>query len=189
MLILLKSRSQVVIKLKMDIWKATKRDVNQLARLFKQDAEYHQRLARYYELQQDFAWVTYTEEKLKGRNRMVCVAGSHGNLTGFIDTRIINYPPTTRYKSILQRICRPPKKKKLLPLKPMRWGVIEECYVNPSFRKQGIGSKLVYNTMEWFRSKQVSRIEISVVTQNKEGEAFWQKLGFETFRLLLSKEI
>jgi len=173
----------------MDIWKATKKDVNQLAKLFKQDAEYHQRLARYYELLQDFDWVTYTEEKLNSRDKMVFVAGNHGNLTGFIDTRIINYPPVNRYRSILQRFCRPSRKKTFLPLKPMRWGVIEGCYVNPSFRMQGIGSKLVCNTMEWFRSKQVRRIELSVVLQNKEGDAFWRKQGFETFRLLQSKEI
>ena len=108
----------------MDIWKATKKDVSQLSELFRHDAEYHRCLAGYYELIPDFDWIAYTQEKFKGRNRTVFVAGDGGGLAGFIYIRIMNYPPTNRYKSALQRIYNSTKKSILLPLKPMQIGVL-----------------------------------------------------------------
>ncbi len=173
----------------MEIRRAAKKDILQLSEFFRQEIEYHQSLDCYYELLPDFDWVAYTEERLKDRERVILVA-EHGEcLAGFIVARIMNYPPNNRYKSILRWIIHHVKKKRPLPIKPMRWGFIEECYVIPSLRKQGIGSRLVINAMKWFQSKQVSRIELSLIARNEEGEAFWRKSGFKTFRLSLYKEI
>ena len=173
----------------MEIRTASRKDVLQLSKLFQQEIEYHQDMAGYYELLPNFNWVAYTEERLKDRKRVILVA-EHGEcLAGFIVGKIMNYPPDYRYKSILRRIVHYVKKITPLPIKPMKWGFIEDCYVMPSLRRQGIGSQLVLNAMQWFQSKQVSRIELSLIARNEEGEAFWRKSGFKTFRLSLSKEI
>ena len=173
----------------MHIRKAIKKDVLHLSKLFQQEIEYHQCLAGYYELLPNFAWVAYTEEKLKDHNGVVLVAEYNESLAGFIYIRTIDYRLTNRYKSILQRIRSNFKKRTSFPIKPLRWGVIEECYVIPSLRRQGIGSQLVFSAMKWFQSKKIGRIELSYVTKNKEGEAFWRKFGFEIFRLSLSKDL
>ncbi len=174
----------------MEIREATKKDVVGLSKLFQQEIEYLQSLAGYYELQPNYDWLAYTEIKLKDRNRQILLAEQGKNLCGFIYIRIVNYPPQKGHKSILQQIRNCAKKgKPLLPVKPLMWGLIEECYVLPSQRKQGIGSQLVFRAMKWFQSKKVSRIELSHLAKNKEGEAFWRKSGFETFRLSLSKKI
>ncbi len=172
----------------MKIRRATKKDVLQLSELFKQEIEYHQDLAGYYELLPDFDWIAYTKERLKDSYRLILVAERGERLAGFIVGRIMNYPPNNRYKSILHWIVHHVKKFTPLPIKPMKSGFIEDCYVIPSRRKQGIGSLLVLNAMKWFQSKQVSRVELSLVAMNKEGESFWKKEGFQTFRLSLSKE-
>lgn len=173
----------------MEIRRATEKDVLQLSKLFRQNIEYLQGLAGYYELLPNFDWVAYTEEKLKDRNRLILVAGPGEDLTGYIVASIMNYPSINQHKSILRWVIHHVKKKNPLPIKPVRWGFIEDCYVVPSLRKQGFGSQLVLNAMKWFQSKQINRIELSLIARNKEGEAFWKKSGFKTFRLSLSKEI
>jgi len=164
----------------MEIREAVKKDVLQLSELFRQELECHQGLDCYYELLTDFDWIAYAEERMKDRERLVVVA-EHGEcLAGFIVARIMNYPPDNRYKTILRRIVHYVKKPTPLPIKPMRWGLIEDCYVMPSLRKQGIGRRLVLGAIKWFHSKQVSRVELFLTTGNNEGEAFWEKVYEET---------
>ncbi len=103
--------------------------------------------------------------------------------------KIIDYAPNNGYKSIFQMIRRFSRKSISLPINPMRRGFTEDCYVIPSFRKKGIGSQLVISAMKWFQSKQISRIQLSLVARNIESEAFWRKSGFDTFRLTLSRDI
>ncbi len=173
----------------MEIRRATEKDVLQLSNLFRQEMEYQKSLAGYYELLPNFDWIAYTEERLKDRNRLILVAVPGEGLAGFIVARIMNYPPNNLHRSILRWIIYHVKKKRPLPIKPMRWGFIEDCYVTSSLRKQGIGSQLVINAMKWLQSKRISRIELSLIARNKEGEAFWKKSGFKTFRLSMSKGI
>ncbi len=173
----------------MKIRRATKKDVLQLSELFRQNIEYHQELAGYFELLPEFDWISYTQEKLKYKNRIILVAEHSEDLAGFVAITIKDYPPSGQYKSILHRIIHYIKKTPPLPIKYMRWGFIEDCYVLPSRRKQGIGNHLILGAKKWLQSKQVSRIELSLIANNKEGKAFWKKAGFKTFRFLMSKEI
>jgi GNAT superfamily N-acetyltransferase len=68
-------------------------------------------------------------------------------------------------------------------------GIIDQCYVTPSYQRQGIGKKLVMRAMEWFQWKQSTRIELSLIAKNEGGDAFWRKLGFELFRHALFKDV
>ncbi len=173
----------------MEIRRAIKKDVLQLSKLFQQEIEYHQGLYCHYELLPEFDWVSYTKEKLKCRNRIILVAEHGENLAGFMAVTIKDYPPSGQYKSFLHRIIHHIRNSPALPIKHMRWGFIEDCYVIPSRRKQGIGNHLILGAKKWLQSKQVSRIELSLIANNKEGKAFWKKAGFKTFRFLMSKEI
>jgi GNAT superfamily N-acetyltransferase len=173
----------------MQIHFASKKDVLQLSELFRQDVEYHQSQAGYYELIGNFDWITYTQERLNAPKGRIIVAEHDGLLAGFIYIRIIAYPSGSGHKSILQRIRRQSKSGTSLPIKPLLWGVIEECFILQSLRRQGIGSQLVQSATDWFKTNKISRIELSVIVRNKEGESFWEKLGFEPSRFLFSKTI
>ncbi|MDR4497681.1 MAG: GNAT family N-acetyltransferase [Candidatus Scalindua sp.] len=172
----------------MEIRKATKKDIPQLSELFQQEIEYHWKLAQYYELRADFDWLNYVEEKLKRSNGFILVCEYCGNLGGFIDIKIHNYAANNRCRSILHRIRHGFKKRTTLPIKPLRRGVIEECFVVPSFRRRGIGSRLVKSALKWFQSKKIQRIELSLIVHNKGGTLFWKRFGFEAFRISLAKE-
>ena len=57
------------------------------------------------------------------------------------------------------------------------------------FQRQGIGRALVKEGLTWLQAKGVRRIELAVSAANGNGRAFWEKQGFSTFRLLMSKAI
>lgn len=52
-------------------------------------------------------------------------------------------------------------------------GILQE------YRGKGIGSKLFDNVTKWAPKHNVSRLELTVVTENKAGVALYKKLGFE----------
>ncbi|GJQ59127.1 MAG: GNAT family N-acetyltransferase [Candidatus Scalindua sp. AMX11] len=174
---------------RMEIRKATEKDIPHLSDLYQQEIEYHQKLAQYYELVPHFDWSCYVEKKLRRSNGSILVCEYCGALGGFIDIRINSYTVNAQRQSIFSRIRYGVKKRTTLPIKPMQWGVIEECFVVPSFRRRGIGRQLVNDALKWFQSRKIRRIELSLTAHNKEGELFWKKFGFDTFRISLTKEI
>lgn len=59
-----------------------------------------------------------------------------------------------------------------------RRGYIYHTSVNPKYRKQGIGKSLVAAVLSAFKDSGINKIALVVFKNNKEGNAFWEKLGF-----------
>ncbi len=174
----------------MEIRTTSINDIEELSELVRQATEYNVSHIGHYELNHDFDWLAYTEAKLRNRNEHIFVAENNNRaLAGFIDSRIVRYPHPSGKKSMFSFVCKGPGAENLSPIKPLKWGVIDECYVIPSLRRQGIGSHLVTKAIAWFKAENIGRIELSVVAENTYGEAFWKKYGFEPFRHLLSRTI
>jgi ribosomal protein S18 acetylase RimI-like enzyme len=57
-------------------------------------------------------------------------------------------------------------------------GVITHVYVDGEFRGGGIGENMVKGLEDWFREKEVHSVELQVLSGNKSGIAFWEKLGY-----------
>lgn len=173
----------------MKIRYASNKDLRQLSELFQQEIEQQQSHAGYYELHQDFDWPAYVKDKLDGRKSSFFVSENEGVLVGFIYMSIRDYPARSKNRSILRRLLLRSGRRALNPLKPMRWGVIEDYYVDPAFRQQGIATQLIKNAMCWFKENKVSRIELSLLTNNTESKALAKKFGFRSFRHSLYKVI
>lgn len=61
-----------------------------------------------------------------------------------------------------------------------RRGYIYHTAVNPAFRNQGIGAALVESAMEALQSLGINKVALVVFSKNKDGNDFWEKLGFTT---------
>ena len=61
-----------------------------------------------------------------------------------------------------------------------RRGYIYHTAVNPSFRNQGISAALVESVMEALQSLGINKVALVVFSKNKDGNDFWEKLGFTT---------
>ena len=54
---------------------------------------------------------------------------------------------------------------------------------------QGIGAALVTAAMAWLHQHNISRIELGVLANNADAVMFWTKQGFQTFRLVMHKQM
>lgn len=59
-----------------------------------------------------------------------------------------------------------------------RRGYIYHTAVNPAYRYQGIGSKLVDQAMNALKALGINKVALVVFDKNEEGNAFWEKQGF-----------
>jgi ribosomal protein S18 acetylase RimI-like enzyme len=69
-------------------------------------------------------------------------------------------------------------------------GVVEEFYVAPACRHQGVGRALAARAVASLRSQGATAISASVVQANMGGLLFWQRLGFtiEAYHLFLRNQ-
>ena len=70
-----------------------------------------------------------------------------------------------------------------------RHGYIMDIYVDPTFRRQGIGRRLVETALEWFASRGADNVRLMVAAANEAGIAFWKGIGFDDYFIELWKEI
>lgn len=68
-------------------------------------------------------------------------------------------------------------------------GVIHDMAVKSDYRRKGVGGEMLAKIHEWFQSRNIDRIELSVAAKNQIGYSFWKKHGFQdyTHRLYLEK--
>ena len=59
-----------------------------------------------------------------------------------------------------------------------RRGFIHHTAVSPDHRRQGIASALVRATLEALKSLGINKVALVVFERNKEGNAFWESIGF-----------
>lgn len=59
-----------------------------------------------------------------------------------------------------------------------RRGYIYHTAVNPDYRKQGIGKKLVDNAMRALEKEGINKVALVVFEKNKIGNDFWENMGF-----------
>jgi GNAT superfamily N-acetyltransferase len=56
-------------------------------------------------------------------------------------------------------------------------GFLADIFVDPAYRQQGIGRRLVRSLGAWFKTRGVHQMEWYVAARNTTGRAFWQSLG------------
>lgn len=59
-----------------------------------------------------------------------------------------------------------------------RRGCLYHVCVDPLYRKQGIGTRMVVFAMEALRKEKISKVALIAFTDNDIGNAFWRKIGW-----------
>lgn len=60
-------------------------------------------------------------------------------------------------------------------------GEIESFYVEPEFRKKGIGKKLFAEMKRWFKKRGMKKLETTVNSPNRKAKALYKELGFRAY--------
>lgn len=66
---------------------------------------------------------------------------------------------------------------------------ITDVGVRPEWRRRGVARRLVEAAQAWVRERGVARIEIQVAAGNREGQAFWQAMGYGHLMDVLHKRL
>jgi ribosomal-protein-alanine N-acetyltransferase len=69
------------------------------------------------------------------------------------------------------------------------FGRIEHIFVDAGFRKKGIGRKLMEAAEEHFKAKGVKKVKLTVTTKNEAAIALYKRIGYETRRFVMEKDL
>lgn len=126
----------------------------------------------YYDLEDNFdeLFANWVKDQLNHPYQFIIVAQNptDGKIVGFISGFIKYLYPWFKTKSV---------------------GHISYIIVDHNFRRQGIGNLLENAAHEWFRSKNISYIELYVEEVNEAGKNAWVNYGFLPFKKFLRKKI
>lgn len=68
-------------------------------------------------------------------------------------------------------------------------GFINEAFVTPELRGQGIGRALVRRCEDWSRTRGATQLDLTVVLGNQLGLDFWSRSGFSPISYRMSKPL
>jgi ribosomal protein S18 acetylase RimI-like enzyme len=68
-------------------------------------------------------------------------------------------------------------------------GHLDEIWVDPAWRRRGLGRRLVRAALEVLRVAGVTRVEVRVLHANQGALGFWDALGFEPFVDVLERRL
>jgi ribosomal protein S18 acetylase RimI-like enzyme len=71
----------------------------------------------------------------------------------------------------------------------VRRGIVENLYVEPEYRSDGIGAKLLDQAEEKLAEQGVDVVALEVMANNEKGRQFYRRHGYEPHRLELEKGV
>lgn len=126
----------------------------------------------YYQLDQDFDryFANWVKDCLNNSSQFIFVAETTEpqKIVGFISGFIKPLYPWFRVKSV---------------------GHISYMMVDPPFRGKGLGKEMEKTAVNWFKSKNISYIELYVDEKNIPGQNVWNSCSYLPFKKFLRKNL
>jgi ribosomal protein S18 acetylase RimI-like enzyme len=146
-----------------EIVRASEHHISDIGKLWLEYMRFHQDIDPIF-TPRDGAVLGFEEDQvrrlMKSEDGLVLVALNRGQVVGYS----------------LSEIKGPMKGDKL-----EKFGYVHDAAVTASYRRRGIGEKMLGEIMKWFRSKNINRVELSVVAKNQVAYSFWRKHGFTDY--------
>ncbi len=105
---------------------------------------------------------------LDDETRRIYVATSDGSIQGFATAHRTGPPPIYA---------------------PAHEVYLDELFVVPEVRRQGLGRQLVRAVRHWAEQLPATRIRLQTMSANETAQAFWEALGARTFSMALTLEL
>jgi ribosomal protein S18 acetylase RimI-like enzyme len=100
----------------------------------------------------------------RDKKYLILVAEDNGKIVAFFNSYIMERAP------YLQKV-----------------GYMAEGYVDPKYRKQGIGAKMIDDTNKWFKKNKLKWTVLSTHSLDKNANKFWKNRGFKEFNKYYKK--
>lgn len=150
--------------------KATAEDVEAIADLWVEFIDFHKDFDWFFARAKDGRerFTEYVQENIDNPNWLILIALDDGEYVGYCMSAVMAFPPVFQTKY---------------------YGFIQDLAVTESHRRRGIGSRLLEETLRWFRIHGVSRIEVQVAATNPLSQSFWRRHGFTDYITRLARTI
>ena len=147
----------------MEIRNAKKTDFKNILILVEKMVAYHRELDGYYKPFSKYQNLKVEAESwLKDKNTLVLVTEDESGLIGYGRFSVEKAPTYVSAKKI---------------------GVVDDIFIEPSYRKHGVAKEIFNQALEWFKKKKVTNVELNVDARNTAGIEFWKKLGFFGYKM------
>lgn len=147
-------------------------DAPRIGRLWEALVNHHHQLDRDLPIAVPDGGILYAK-RIQGRladtHTRVFVAEEDGQIVGYVLSVIVDMPPEMFAHTV--------------------GGFLADIYVEPDYRRHGIGRDLVNATVEWFQTCGATYYEWYVAAQNAAGHAFWESVGGRNIMIRMRSEI
>lgn len=154
----------------MIIYRATRKDIDFITKLWKKLSDYHKPFEDY--IEPSSKWKQYMKtvflEDLEREDRLILVARDGNRYVGFVRGEIRNASEIFNNKLI---------------------GYISDLFVEDCYRSTGIAQKLMESQFHWFKARGIKKVRLNVNSQNSKALRFYEKLGFKEVNKTLSLKI
>ncbi len=155
-----------------DIAEATESHVPDMVELWREFMDHHKDIDPRFPVREDahIGFEQHLRELMGAEDTLILVALDGSRTVGFSISQVNKYPP--------------------IWVERETYGFIDTMAITADYRRQGIGEQMLNRIFEWFDSRDIDRIELSVSARNQVGYSFWRKHGFKDFmhRLYLNKK-
>ena len=155
---------------KIVIRNATLDDLDVIATLWKEFMDFHKVRDSHFTRSSDghANFADFIRKHISSEDSSVLVAESDSNVVAYCLATVANTPPV---------------------FEDTQYGTIFDLAVTESCRRQGIGERMFAVVRDWFKQKEIRRVEIRVSLSNETSTNFWRKMGFEPYLETVVKEI
>ncbi len=147
-------------------------DREAIGQLWRELMEHHRSLDSRFTIAPDGdkKYARHILEMLRSTNARVLVADSieTGNVVGYIVGELQSRPAIAL---------------------PGLYGFISDICVEESWRQRGVGSALYQDVRRWFVTRKAIAVELYIAESNPAAQAFWHKMGLQTFLKLLHHDL
>jgi ribosomal protein S18 acetylase RimI-like enzyme len=144
-------------------------DAEAAARLWVQSAEEHTLYDNVYATAPDAEKIMrrFLADLYSSSYSCLLIAEENGKLVGFLSGELREGSPA---------------------FEPKTWAAVEDVYVLPGYRSQGIGSILFEEFQNWATERDTDGISLQVATKNVRARKFYENLGFREVSVYQVKE-
>jgi GNAT superfamily N-acetyltransferase len=148
--------------LKIEFIRAKTSNLDRLIEIWKDFMDYHKKLDPFFTRSEDghLKFRSYMESVLNNDDYLLLVVWADNSIEGYALAQVNYYPP------VFERT---------------RHCLLTDIVLTEALRGKGIGKQLFEEVKKWSLGKDLDRIELRVVPQNKPAYDFYTKLGFRAY--------